>query len=124
APGPPLRLPARRLSRSEGAGGAGRVADGHPGNGHNAARLGCTTVRASGQKKPVYGLTRLVDTVWRLNHTAAMAVGGFPLGKSVYGWCSIRESARLAASVRGVEEAVTCCLEIARRCGMPLSEPA
>jgi hypothetical protein len=89
-----------------------------------AARQVCTTVRASGQKKPIFGLTRLVDGVWRLNHTAEMAVRGFQLGKSVYGWCSVRESARLAASVRGVEEAVACCLAIGRWCGMPLSEPA
>ena len=47
-----------------------------------------------------------------------MALRGFQVGKSVHGWCSVRESARLAASERGVEEAVACCLEIVRHCGM------
>jgi hypothetical protein len=54
----------------------------------------------------------------RLAQTALMVIRGFQSGMSVHGWCSIRESARLAASERGVAEAVECCVEIARRCGM------
>lgn len=54
----------------------------------------------------------------RLVQTMAMALWGFRTGKSVHGWCSIRESARLAASQRGVGEAIACCVEIARQCQM------
>jgi hypothetical protein len=52
----------------------------------------------------------------RLVQTVMMALRGFEKGKSVHGWCSIRESARLAASERGLAEAVACCVEIARQC--------
>jgi hypothetical protein len=63
-------------------------------------------------------LTARSTPVQRLVQTAAMALRGFETGKSVHGWCSIRESARLAASERGVAEAVACCVEIARQCQM------
>jgi hypothetical protein len=52
----------------------------------------------------------------RLLQSAVMALRGFESGKSVHGWCSLRESARLAASERGLAEAVDCCCEIACQC--------
>jgi hypothetical protein len=63
-------------------------------------------------------LTARSSAVQRVVQSAAMALRGFELGKSVHGWCSVRESARLAASERGVGEAVDCCVEVARRCGL------
>lgn len=54
----------------------------------------------------------------RLAQTALMIVRGFASGTSVHGWCSARESVRLAASERGPEEAVACCLAVARECGL------
>lgn len=54
----------------------------------------------------------------RLAQTALMILRGFESGTSVHGWCSARESVRLAASERGPEEAVACCLAVARECGL------
>ncbi len=54
----------------------------------------------------------------RLAQQALMVIRGFYSGKSVHGWCSVREAVRLAASERGPEDAVDCCLSIARECGM------
>lgn len=58
------------------------------------------------------------DLLVRLRHTSMMALRGFETAKSVNGWCSVRESARLAAAQRGIPEAVAGCVEIARLCGM------
>lgn len=55
--------------------------------------------------------TRLLVTLEQV-HT------GIILGKSVNGWASVRESARLVASERGVGEAARLCVDVARRCGM------
>ncbi len=63
-------------------------------------------------------LTANASLEHRLVQSAAMVLRGFEMRKSVHGWCSIRESVRLAASQRGIEEAVSCCLAIARQCGM------
>jgi hypothetical protein len=65
-------------------------------------------------------LTARSTSVQRLVQTVLMALRGFQMKKSVHGWCSIRESARLAASERGIAEAVACCVEIARQCQMPV----
>lgn len=54
---------------------------------------------------------RLVQTLYQVIH-------GLYQGKSMGGWCSIRESARLMASECGVGEAAKLCVEIARRCGL------
>jgi hypothetical protein len=54
----------------------------------------------------------------RLLASAFYAANGFARRQSMAARCSIRESVRLAASERGVEEAVACCIEIARLCGM------
>lgn len=54
---------------------------------------------------------RLIQTLYQVIH-------GLYQGKSMGGWCSIRESARLVASERGVGEAARLCVEIARRCGL------
>jgi hypothetical protein len=63
-------------------------------------------------------LTANSTVVQRLVQSAAMVLRGFESGQSLHGWCSVRESARLAASERGIEEAVACCQEIARQCGL------
>jgi hypothetical protein len=63
-------------------------------------------------------LTRLVEAPTPTRQMNAEALRGLKERKSVYGWCSVRESARLAAAARGLAEAVDCCQEIARRCGM------
>src|SRR5262249_6817905 len=56
----------------------------------------------------------------RLIQTAYQVINGLFSGQSMGGWCSIRESARLAASERGLEEAIACCVEVARQCGLPV----
>jgi hypothetical protein len=58
----------------------------------------------------------------RVMKSAEMAVTGLMLDRSLHGWCSARESVRLAASERGIEEAVDCCVEVARQCGVPVVE--
>jgi hypothetical protein len=63
-------------------------------------------------------LTARSSRTQRVVQTAAMVLRGFEMDKSVQGWSSIRESVRLAASERGIEEAVACCIEVARLCGM------
>jgi hypothetical protein len=85
-----------------------------------AGRTWCETAGGTLRRLAVAWLTDRSTPVQRLVQSAAMALRGFETGKSVHGWCSVRESVRLAASQRGVEEAVACCLEIARRCGMPV----
>jgi hypothetical protein len=85
-----------------------------------ASRERCAIADRSLRETVIYWLTARSTTVERLVQSAAMALRGFETGKSVHGWCSLRESARLAASERGVEEAIACCLEIARQCRMAL----
>ncbi|MFL5533796.1 MAG: hypothetical protein ACJ8BC_17670, partial [Gemmatimonadales bacterium] len=74
-----------------------------------------TTGRTLGETAPGW-LTARSTREERLAQSAAMVLRGFQTGKSVHGWCSVRESARLAASERGLEEARMCCIEIARLC--------
>jgi hypothetical protein len=83
-----------------------------------ALRVRCEAAGGTLQEKATRWLTARSTRKERLAQTAAMAVRGLGWGKSVQGWCSVRESARLAASERGVGEAVACCIEIARSCGM------
>jgi hypothetical protein len=67
-------------------------------------------------------LTARSTTFQRLLQTAYQVIHGLAEKKSMGGWCSIRESARLAASERGIAEAVACCVEIARQCGLAVGE--
>jgi hypothetical protein len=83
-----------------------------------AGQQRCLTANRTGQGAGPGWLTARSERDRRLAQTASMALRGFQSGKSVHGWCSIRESARLAASERGLEEAIACCIEIARQCGI------
>lgn len=56
----------------------------------------------------------------RMMQSAYQVVNGLRERRSLGAWCSIRESVRLAASERGMEEAIDCCVEIARKCGVPV----
>jgi hypothetical protein len=66
-------------------------------------------------------LTPRSTKIDRLLQTAAQVIHGLVERKSMGGWCSIRESVRLAASERGLEEAIDCCKDIAQQCGLVVS---
>jgi hypothetical protein len=87
-----------------------------------ASRTWCETGGGTLRRTAAGWLTASSTPVQRVVQSAALAIRGFESGKSVHGWCSIRESARLAASERGPAEAVSCCIDIARLCGMKPAE--
>jgi hypothetical protein len=70
-------------------------------------------VAASSLQRSVYSAYRAGCALRRGWHV--------PQGKGSDAWASVRESVRLAASELGVGEAVDCCLDIARACGMPVA---
>ena len=82
-----------------------------------AARTRCETAGGTLKETAIGWMSPGRDTpVQRLLQTAVMALRGFEKGKSVHAWCSVRESARLAASQRGLTEALACCTEVAQMC--------
>src|ERR1041384_7042104 len=86
--------------------------------GRKAGQTRCLALRGNLAEHDGPWLTARSTREARLAQTALMVIRGLESGMSVHGWCSIRESARRAASERGVGEALACCVEIARRCGM------
>jgi hypothetical protein len=85
----------------------------------SAERARCETAgRISAGIAAWAGLTARSTREERLAQTAARALFGLRVGRSPHGWSSLRESARLAASERGLAEAVACCVEVARQCGL------
>jgi hypothetical protein len=67
---------------------------------------------------PIWVAARTTTPLERLMHATAEAIRGLRWGRPADGWAAARESVRLAASERGVEEAVACVTEAARLCGM------
>ena len=78
----------------------------------------CATAGGTLRQKSSAWLTARSTLVQRVVQSAAMALRGFETRMSVHGWCSVRESARLAASERGLAETLDCCVEVARGCGL------
>ena len=83
-----------------------------------AVRTRCTFAGTPKDDGQVGWLTARSTKQQRLLQTITQVAGGLSAGSSMGGWCSIRESARLCASEGGLSEAVACCEEIARRCGL------
>jgi hypothetical protein len=85
----------------------------------DALEARCETAGCSALgRRGVSWLTARSTREQRLMQAAFQVVRGFDTGQSMGGWCSIRESVRMAASERGAAEAVACCVLIARLCGM------
>ena len=78
----------------------------------------CATGGGTVRRVSVLPLTSQSKTRQRLMQSAYQAMKGFADSRSIGGWCSVRESVRLAASERGTAEAVACCVEIAGLCGL------
>ena len=90
----------------------------NPGVTRNPYDTRCTFAGTPNENAVAGWLTARSTTKQRLLQTVVQVTRGLSEGSSMGGWCSIRESARLCASEGGLSEAVACCEEIARRCGL------
>jgi hypothetical protein len=82
--------------------------------------LGARCLMPKADDEGVGDLTEQEAQLMLLTKPTDLAVYGMWHKRDAYLWYSVGESVRLAATGRGIEEAVDCCAEVARAFGLPV----